>query len=60
MLVCHFLFCSVCQQETNKSAKSSMKNSNSSGGGGGKDAAVENSDEVRHTHIQQDVLLILV
>lgn len=37
-----------------------MKNSNSSGGGGGKDAAVENSDEVTQTHIQQDVLLILV
>lgn len=37
-----------------------MKNSNSSGGGGGKDVAVENSDEVTHTHIQQDVLLILV
>lgn len=33
---------SMCKQETNKAAKSSMKNS----AGGGKDAAAENSDEV--------------
>lgn len=37
----------LCEQETSKSAKSSMKNSNSSG----KDSAAENSEEVSPQHL---------